>query len=73
MTAGQVKGSKGEEGRRSYRSAVREEQAAATRARIVEAAAELFGADGYGRVTIRRIAEHAGVAPDTVYAIFGSK
>jgi TetR/AcrR family transcriptional regulator, regulator of autoinduction and epiphytic fitness len=29
--------------------------------------------EGYARTTIRAIAEHASVAPDTVYATFGSK
>lgn len=59
--------------RRSYRSPIRAEQAAQTRARILEAAASLFAAEGYGRTTIRAIAEGAEVAPDTVYATFGSK
>jgi AcrR family transcriptional regulator len=59
--------------KRSYSSSTRERQAAETRARIVEKAAQLFESDGYGRTTIRRIAEEAGVAPDTVYATFGSK
>lgn len=59
--------------RRTYRSPVREQQAAQTRARIVEAAGELFEAQGYGRTTVRQIAQVAGVAPDTVYAVFGTK
>jgi AcrR family transcriptional regulator len=59
--------------KRSYESAVRTEQAARTRARILDSAGELFEADGYGRTTIRQIAEAAGVAADTVYAVFGSK
>jgi AcrR family transcriptional regulator len=59
--------------RRTYRSPTRERQAAETRARIVEAAATLFEAQGYGRTSIREIAEAAGVVPDTVYAIFSSK
>jgi AcrR family transcriptional regulator len=59
--------------KRPYESTVRKEQAAQTRRRILEAAGELFGADGYGPTTIRRIAEAAGVAPDTVYATFGTK
>jgi AcrR family transcriptional regulator len=65
---------KGEsDARRPYSSAVRREQAAQTRSRIVEAAGELFLAAGYARTTIREIADRAGVAPDTVYAVFGSK
>ena len=59
--------------KRSYNSALRREQAAQTRARVLDAAGELFAAHGYGPTTIRRIAEKAGVAVDTVYAIFGSK
>jgi AcrR family transcriptional regulator len=33
----------------------------------------LFVSEGYARTTVRAIAERAGVAQDTVYAIFGSK
>lgn len=59
--------------KRPYASNVRQEQAALTRRRILEAADELFAADGYARTTISRIAQRAGVASDTVYAVFGSK
>jgi AcrR family transcriptional regulator len=59
--------------KRSYSSAVRQEQAAQTRARIVEAAGALFTSNGYARTTIREIADSAGVAVDTVYAVFGNK
>jgi AcrR family transcriptional regulator len=59
--------------KRSYSSTVRQEQAARTRARITAAARHLFIDQGYGRTTIKAIAEAAGVAPDTVYATFGSK
>lgn len=59
--------------RRSYDSPVRQEQAAQTRARIVEAAGDLFEAQGYARTTVRQIADAAGVAVDTVYATFGAK
>jgi AcrR family transcriptional regulator len=59
--------------RRAYNSEIRREQAARTRALIIEAAAELFVAEGYAATTIRAIAERAGVAPDTVYASFGNK
>jgi AcrR family transcriptional regulator len=59
--------------KRTYHSRVRTEQAEQTRARILDAAAELFLANGYARTTMRSIAEEAGVAPDTVYATFGSK
>ena len=59
--------------KRSYSSAVRREQAAQTRARILEAAGELFESNGYARTTIAAIADRAGVAADTVYATFGNK
>jgi len=60
-------------GKRRYSSAVRDEQATRTRARILDAAAELFLKRGYGRTTVQEIADRAGVARDTVHAIFGSK
>jgi AcrR family transcriptional regulator len=60
-------------GKRNYSSAVREEQAARTRMRILDAASELFLERGYGRTTIKDIAARADVARDTVHAIFGSK
>jgi AcrR family transcriptional regulator len=59
--------------KRRYDSSRRREQAEATRRRIVDAAADLFVANGYGPTTMKEIAEHAGVAVDTVYATFGSK
>lgn len=59
--------------KRSYSSAVRQEQAAQTRARILEAAGSRFEANGYARTSIREVADAAGVAADTVYAVFGNK
>ena len=59
--------------KRSYSSTVRQEQAAQTRARIVDAAGELFASKGYARTTVAAIAERAGVAADTVYTVFGGK
>src|SRR5215472_5002926 len=58
---------------RRYESALRREQAAATRARIVRAAAELFAAQGYPQTSIERIAARAGVARPTVYTAFTGK
>lgn len=58
---------------RPYSSAVRDEQARRTRAGIVRAADELFREKGYGKATMKEIAERAGVARDTVHAAFGSK
>jgi AcrR family transcriptional regulator len=59
--------------KRKYSSAVREEQAARTRTRILDAAAELFLERGYARTTMKDIAVQADVARDTVHATFGSK
>jgi AcrR family transcriptional regulator len=59
--------------KRPYSSAVRDEQAARTRERILDAAAELFLDQGYARTTVQHLAERAGVARDTVHAAFGSK
>ena len=58
---------------RPYSSAVRDEQARRTRARIVAAADELFCERGYAKATMKDIAERAGVARDTAHAIFGTK
>jgi len=58
---------------RAYSSPVRDEQAARTRARILDAAAELFVERGYGRTTMKDIAERAAVARDTVHTVFGGK
>jgi AcrR family transcriptional regulator len=59
--------------RRPYRSRLRAEQAAQTRLRILEASGDLFAQRGYGATTIDAVAASAGVAVDTVYAIFGTK
>jgi AcrR family transcriptional regulator len=58
---------------RRYSSAVRDEQAARTRTRILDAASDLFLERGYARTTVKDIADRAGVARDTVHAVFGSK
>src|SRR4030065_1517079 len=51
----------------------RKRQAQVTRNMIVAAAQALFLEQGYICTTIEVIAERAGVAVSTVYAIFGSK
>lgn len=61
------------DGKRSYRSPRRAEQAAATRHAILAAAGELFVTAGYGATTIAEIAKAAGVSVDTVYATVGRK
>ena len=59
--------------KRTYNSSRRKEQALQTRRQIVEAARLLFIERGYAGATIGAIAQNAGVAPETVYATFGSK
>jgi AcrR family transcriptional regulator len=58
---------------RRYVSAVRAEQAAATRSAVLSAARELFTEQGYAATSISAIAGRAGVAVDTVYAAAGRK
>lgn len=53
--------------RRRYDATSRRERAARTRARILEAARQLFLERGYAGATIPRIASEAGVAVETVY------
>jgi len=58
---------------RSYESPLRQEQAAATRRRILNAAQELFERDGYGATSMAAIAAAAGVSLKTVYLAFETK
>jgi len=44
-----------------------------TRNRILDAARRRFFEDGYAATTLRAVAAEAGVAVQTVYAVFGSK
>ena len=59
--------------KRSYSSAKRQAQARETRRTIIDSAGELFVANGYAATTLQAIAERAGVAVQTVYAVFGNK
>ena len=59
--------------KRSYQSSRRDEQARETRARIRAAATELFVERGYAGTSIAAVAEAAGVAPQTVFVVFGNK
>jgi TetR/AcrR family transcriptional regulator, regulator of autoinduction and epiphytic fitness len=59
--------------KRTYDSSRRQAQARETRRQITEAARGLFGRYGYSGTTIDAIAQAAGVASETVYAVFGSK
>lgn len=51
----------------------RQRQALATRTLIIDTSRDLFLEQGYGVTTIEAIAEKAGVAVSTIYAIFKSK
>ena len=59
--------------KRAYSSVKREAQARATRRSILDAALELFVANGYAATSIQAIAERSVVAVQTVYAVFGTK
>jgi AcrR family transcriptional regulator len=59
--------------KRSYNSPRRQEQAAATRRGILDAAQQLFEQQGYGATTMDAIAEQAGVSLKTVYVTFATK
>lgn len=52
---------------------VRDERAAATRAKLLEAAREEFQQDGFAGARIDRIAERSGMNKRLIYAHFGSK
>jgi AcrR family transcriptional regulator len=58
---------------RRYNSPRRQQQAAATRRSMLDAAAELFLRDGYPATTMEAVAEVAGVSSKTVYVVFGTK
>jgi AcrR family transcriptional regulator len=59
--------------RRTYDASLRREQAQMTRRRILEAARRVLVNGSYGRVTMAQIAREAGVAHQTIYAVFGTK
>ena len=59
--------------RRRYDTTSRREQAALTRARILEAAHRVFLVRGYAGATIPRIAAEAGVAVETIYRAASGK
>jgi AcrR family transcriptional regulator len=58
---------------RTYRSPRRQEGARQTRRAILDAAAELFVACGYGGTSVDAIAERAGVSKPTVFSAVGNK
>lgn len=59
--------------KRKYDSSKRQARALETQAQIIEVAKQLFIRDGYTRTTIIAIATEAGVAPETIYSMFGNK
>ena len=58
---------------RRYVSRLRNDGARQTCRLVMEAAKELFIAQGYVATTVEQIAEHAGVSKPTVFASVGSK
>ena len=58
---------------KSPSGSLRAERATITRRRIEQTARSLFAARGYGATTLREVADEAGVAVQTVYAIYASK
>ncbi len=61
------------EGRRPYRSPLRQQQSAATRTAVLDAARSLFATRGWRGTGMRDVAAAAGVAQETIYAHFASK
>jgi AcrR family transcriptional regulator len=51
----------------------RAERSRRTREKVVEAARELFLAQGYGATSLQEIADQAGVAVQTIYFVFRNK
>lgn len=60
-------------GKRRYNSELRNRAADATKTRVLDAAKKLFMRRGIDGVTIVEIAEKAGIAPATIYALYKSK
>ncbi|WP_326721766.1 TetR/AcrR family transcriptional regulator [Streptomyces sp. NBC_00243] len=63
----------GETPRRTYNSERRQEAARRNRAAVLAACGELLFRDGYHAMTVRAVAERAGVSAETVYKTFGGK
>ena len=59
--------------RKPYVSPRRKERAAETRRRLAQSARRLFHDHGYAATTIAEIADEAGLAVQTFYAVYGSK
>lgn len=61
------------ERKRTYSTSLRQAQAQITKYRILDAASRLFVERGYSSVTVEDISHEAGVAYQTVYAVFRTK
>ena len=59
--------------KRKYEQRLRAESARHTRERILEALVERIRSDPFGGISLEAVAEEAGVARSTVYAVFGSR
>lgn len=59
--------------KRRYDAAGRRRRAEENRARILDAARDLFLADGYAATPVSRIADRASVSVETIYKSFGGK
>jgi len=59
--------------KRTYKPGLRQELAQITKNRILDGASRLFVKNGYSSVTVEDIALEAGVAQQTVYAVFRTK
>jgi AcrR family transcriptional regulator len=58
---------------RRYHSPLRADQADRTRQAVLDAALELFAAQGYAGTTVAELADRAGVSPQTIYQSLGGK
>src|ERR1700678_2618821 len=58
---------------RPYDASSRLESAARNRAAVLASCRELLFRDGYHRMTVRSVAEQAGVSAETIYKAFGGK
>ncbi len=63
----------GDSSARTYRSPLRQHQAARTRAAVLAAARTLFAVNGWVGTSVRDVAREAGVSVETVYATVGTK
>lgn len=59
--------------KRKYDSELRSSRAAETRLRIQKSARRLIADTGFEGTTVNAIAADAGVSPQTIYSVFGSK